>query len=122
MAPYNPAPDEQWSPDDLAKAEAAKDYRAIDKARRAGHLSDLLAPPKPETSDAERIAAVLEAPPVGPTVPGLMPGGSVGSGPAGQMDAAELDRLSAAKDYAAINAARRAGRLINLGVPAPRGH
>lgn len=114
---YNPSPDDQWSPDDLAKAEAAKDYRAIDKARRAGHLHALLTPPKPETSDADRLAAVLAEPPVGPTVPGLQPGtpGGHGSGSAALMDQAELDRLAANGDYAAINAARRAGRLRHLG-------
>ena len=114
---YNPRPADQWAPDDLAKAEAAKDYRAIDKARRAGHLSDVLAPPKPETSDAERLAAVLAVPAGGPTVPGVQPGapGGHGSGTAALMDQHELDRLAANGDYAAINEARRAGRLRHLG-------
>jgi hypothetical protein len=116
MAPYNPTPADQWTREDLANAEAAKDYSAIGKARRAGQLQDILSPPRDE-SDAERIAAVLAVPPVGPTVPGLQPGtpGGHASGSAALMDQAELDRLAANGDYAAINEARRAGRLRHLG-------
>lgn len=108
---YNPTPAEQWTPEDLANAEAAKDYAAIGKARRAGHLRDLLSPPAAGTTDTE----APPAPPVGPTVPGQQPGGSTGSGPAALMDQFELDRLAAAGNYAAINEARRAGRLRHLG-------
>lgn len=61
MSGYNPHPaDQQWTDDDLARAEAAKDTAAINTARRAGHLHDLLAPaPEPDhdtETDAERAA------------------------------------------------------------------
>lgn len=112
---YNPVPDEQWTPDDLARAEAAKDLTAINKARRAGHLYDILNPPAPELSDAGRLAEVL-TPPAGPTVPGQQPGGNMGGGAPAPMTQADLDNLAAAGDLKAINAARREGRLIGLGV------
>jgi hypothetical protein len=115
MMGYEARPAEQWTPEDLASAEAAKDYSAIGKARRAGQLHDILNPAR--EADAERVAALLAEPPVGPTVPGMQPGtpGGPGSGSAALMDQGELDRLAAAGDYAAINAARRAGRLRHLG-------
>lgn len=48
---YKPTPDDQWTADDLARAEAAKDHAAINAARKSGHLSDLLAPPAdPDTT------------------------------------------------------------------------
>jgi hypothetical protein len=48
---YNPHPaDQQWTADDLERAEAAKDHQAINTARKAGHLHELLAPtPEPDT-------------------------------------------------------------------------
>ena len=112
---YDPTPADQWTQDDLDSAEAAKDYGAVEKARRAGQLHDILNPPK-EISDSERLDTVLATQPVGPTVPGQQPGGGLGlgSGPV-QMTQGELDALDAAQDYAAINEARRAGRLRDLG-------
>lgn len=112
---YNPTPGDQWSVDDLAQAAAAGDADAINRARRAGHLHDILNPAQPEAPDADRLAAVL-ATPVGPTVPTQQPGaaGASGYGSGALMDQAELDRLAASGDYAAINEARRAGRLSNL--------
>ena len=50
---YNPAPDDQWTQDDLDRATAAKDYAAINRARHSGHLHDILNPPK-ELSDPVR--------------------------------------------------------------------
>lgn len=114
MTGYGRTTPEQWDRDDLARAEAAGDYAAINAARKAGHLDGILTPPADE-SDPARIADALEPPtPVGPTVPDAQPGGTSTSGPS-QMTQTELDSLAAAGDFTAINEARRTGRMRNLG-------
>ena len=71
----------------------------------------------PEAPDADRLAAILAEPPVGPTVPTQQPGaGSTGGyGSGAQLTQDELDRLAQGGDWTAINDARRAGRLRDLG-------
>lgn len=50
---YNPTPEEQWTHSDLARAVAAKDYKAINEARRAGYLTELMAgKPSAESASA----------------------------------------------------------------------
>lgn len=45
---YNPSREGQWTHDDLARATAAKDYAAINAARKSGLLRDALNPTAPE--------------------------------------------------------------------------
>jgi hypothetical protein len=115
---YNPAPDDQWTQDDLDRATAAGDYDAVNKARRAGNLQAILNPPAAEVSDAGRLAEILETPPAGPTVPGQQPGspGIGGNGTGALVTQEDVDRLGAAGDYAEVNRLRREGRLTHLGI------
>lgn len=113
---YNPTPEEQWTRDDLDRAAAAGDHAAISAARKSGHLTELLEDPHGK-STAEPAAVVSTEPvlPVGPTVPSQSPGGEYTYNSGAQMSQHELDALSAAGAHDQIVAARKAGRLRNLG-------
>lgn len=108
MSPYDPHPaDQQWTDDDLQRASDAGDTDAINTARRAGHLHNLITPP-PAEFDEEGTA--IPPAPRGPVIP--TEGSGEGNRASGPSQLAETDLARMTSDQ--INQARREGKLDNM--------